>query len=181
MGSEMCIRDSTWTGNSASAISIERNQSTSAAPYTGFLRFKIAGSHYFVSMPDSYGSAGAGDDKWYHIVIRKKLDSSSTKPDFFVNGVQRTSVSKPVDSGTAYTPPTGNQICFGTSVNNNHMHGFMAEFCMWSKMLTDEDIQALYNSTNKNYYTSAIINNPPRVQMKDTEVDPKNRPLPANS
>ena len=34
----------TWTGNSASAISIERNQSTSV-PYTGFLRFKIAGSH----------------------------------------------------------------------------------------------------------------------------------------
>ena len=132
-------------------------------------------------MPDSYGSAGAGDDKWYHIVIRKKLDASSTKPDFFVNGVQRTSVTTFADSGTAYSTPTG-KISFGNNGvgGSDVMHGFMAECCMWSKMLTDEDILALYNSTSKNYYTSAIINNPPRVQLRDLDAQPGQRPLPKN-
>jgi len=94
----------------------------------------------------------------------------------FINGARDTTTSH--SNGDLLPPYSGmvpdfsQPLCIGTSGSDGTartLDGQIAEFAVWDKELTDEEVKAIYNATRKPQVASGIDTNPARILLQERD------------
>jgi hypothetical protein len=94
----------------------------------------------------------------------------------FINGARDTTTSH--SNGDLLPPYSGmvpdfsQPLCIGTSGSDGTVRtldGQIAEFAVWEKELTDEEVKAIYNATRKPQVASGIDTNPARILLQERD------------
>ena len=98
---------------------------------------------------------------WYHITVKR--DSVAKRSDLYINGVfeaQATNTNLTINYGTRAIQPTigGNRINNqGVLSVQNYLNGSVDALTIWNKVLTNDEVSALYNSGNGQQYPFSSV------------------------
>ena len=105
---------------------------------------------------------------WFHLAVSYDANSASNEPKFYINGVQvyseRSGGSTP--SGGFSGIGTNDCIIGDRASTGRNWDGYMADFAIWNSILTDKEIEAIYEQRKADY---GIISAPSQPWFTDYE------------
>jgi len=111
-------------------------------------------------------------NRWYHLVVTYNGSGAATGITWYVDGSAAPSTGV-IDGTYAGMHPNYNHqlIIGGDQVGANEFDGSLAEFAIWGTELSAEAVAAINDitQTSEPLHISGIVNNPPRVMLRDRD------------
>ena len=141
--------------------------------------FEYASGNYRLNIDDDAWSTTAGGwqldnvllkDTWQHFVITYDRSTAGNVPKAYMDGIELTPDFTTASAGTKqdFAGNTG----FGSSTSAYYYNGSLDSCAIWSTILSQENILAIYNSRRGTYgqMQSGILSLPSRVVLQNRDV-----------
>ena len=142
--------------------------------YTGDLIFRIYGNGSITDYEEvKVENSNVIDQEWHHLVFTYDGTggpASNAGMEIYIDGVQQTVVRD--DGGSyAYMDGVSERLHIGSQASGGNIaDGSIAEFAIWGKELSIEEIKAIYySSLEDSVVKSGYISLPPRVRLRDAD------------
>ena len=158
-----------------SSVSHAKYEYTSYTDSSGRLIFGLQDTSGSTAAETIWAATGkfAADNIWRHVVLTYDGSgggSARNGMEMYVDGENATDNRTSVGSYTGMVPDYGEEFYIAADKDGaNEFDGSMAEFAVWSKELTANEVTAIYNVTRNSLTISGYLNNPPRILLQQQD------------